>query len=259
MKYLQRYKELEKFREVYYDDEKYFEPWLSFTDEVEKVDYNRNMGGDYLTFEILSSGTIYLGELLLEKLRNYLFTDTYSDMNFTPIEDLPYDSFINMYDEGILKSPRRASSGITFKNFYDKFNNLPPVKYKLNDDDWVDWQIDEENYYRELDVTAGDIIKFKGDFSYPAITYENYNFDNAENGGSSARYATFTGNIISQNVSIDLIHNMKQLNLDFDLKFIEISPIDVSDINIEFIQYYLLNKESFYTEDRYSGFNSTKT
>ena len=255
MKFLHRYPEEQQFNEVYYNDNKYFEPWVSLTDEIERVDYNKNNGGDCLTLEILSGGTIYLGELLLEKLSDDLFTETYTDMEFAPASDLPDSNFIGQ-SSGVIQKSRAKSTNISFKNFYDKFKTLPPVKYKLNDNDWVDWQYDSENYYRKLDVVAGDIVKIKGDISYPSITYNNYNFDIEENIGSSIRYATFTGNIIEESVSIDITNTNVQTNVDFNLNFIEIEPIDITGINVEFIQYYLLSRQEFYDDNIRDNFEN---
>ena len=65
MKYLHGFQQEAQFDAEYYDDNKYFEPWVSLTKEIERVNYNKKQAGEYLSFEILTAGELYLGEILL--------------------------------------------------------------------------------------------------------------------------------------------------------------------------------------------------
>jgi len=56
MYYLHRYSQETNFDNEYYG-ERYLEPWVSLTEDIKKVNYNKNFDG-YVRFDILSSGQI---------------------------------------------------------------------------------------------------------------------------------------------------------------------------------------------------------
>lgn len=56
--YLHKFLTNSEFSSVYWGDE-YLEPWVSLTEENEKCNYNRTFDNAYLTFEILTDGTVY--------------------------------------------------------------------------------------------------------------------------------------------------------------------------------------------------------
>lgn len=121
-KYLHLYDTEAEFDEAYNGDS-YLEPWVSYTEDIERVDYNKKAGpqdptGEYLTFEIQSPGdVIWKGYATISYSKN--------DGNWTPITATSNGTPISVSSGDVLKfkgdnpngypGNKFGSDGATFK------------------------------------------------------------------------------------------------------------------------------------------------
>lgn len=232
MKYLHGFNLDTQFKNEYNDDEKYFEPWTSLTHENEEVHYNKKQAGEYLTFEILTGGELYLGEILYSELIN-AFENTIKNEDSNSNDYMYIDKLNNIigvnednYPGSDTHPPIRLARtrALKYYDFLQEFPTLPGIKYSINGGEWTDWLINPETYYRTLTVSSGDIVRIKGDKRYINIFEGNDSWiDPRDIDNSIAKEVTRQSDTTTKDITITIDHQ----DIDFDSSIFG----NLSDIN----------------------------
>lgn len=164
-KYLHLYESASTFDNEYWGDS-YLEPWVSYTEENGEVNYNKHWA-DYLTFEVLSDGFINLRPMVADSAMTLQTTSDFQCMCYEKSEGQ------EVFDEAYLS-------------------------YSKNGGPWVDMlHVDSGRQYASVylsydeqactvPVTAGDIVRFKGNFY--GYSQHFWGFDLSTMGNFNTRY-----------------------------------------------------------------------